>query len=443
MPDRLREALESVKLSAQDGTSGFMGNVSPFELEVYYRLHRLKPSYRYDPAHADAWRHLLHDPSVDVYARLCAAYFLLDHDDAARTLVLRQVQSRDPAARNNAVKIVQMHVRENPGNRWGIDLMIDALASGKLDGRDGPSSCKEGQCDGMNAPIDAVCSTLGFLKERRAVTELIALLSRQPAVSRAAFALGEIGDVRATPILMTIVESGKDRDDEAVIALGKLKAEEAVPTLIARLGHPRSTFSGLDLLETERLLEALRDIGDSRSVPAIRKYLTGNFPAKAKAVARRVLAQLVHEEPSAALAALLRDAPDDAERCRIIADLGRRDSDEAVAELVRIARIYPSAILRRDSIKTLGTMRTQSSLLALCDLLTARYPEHLRADSGWKGEPPRDFSRYFPALVVETLRQATGQPFGAQPAPWRAWIVRNVDGPSLTPRSPVQPAPSR
>jgi HEAT repeat protein len=398
-----------------------MGNESPFELEVYYRLRRLSASYRFEPTHADGWRALLLDAGADLYARLCAAHFLLDSDDGARAFVRKALQSKEPGDRNNAAKLIQMYVGGDPAKAWGVDLMIEALSSGAIDGPAGESTCSEGGCERHRTPVDAVCRDLGRMKVSKAAPALLALLSRRPRRTEAAVALGELGDPRAKAELLRLVNAKLD-DDRTIAALGKLKATEAVPIFVGRLGHPRTTFSGLDVLETKTLLEALRDIGDRSAVPAIRRYAAGPIPPPAKAAARRVIAQLAGKDPSAELIALLRDAPDEPAQSGILADLARYPNDRAIGTLERIARTDESAFLRREAIRSLASMKHRTALLALCGLLSSEFPGQLRAEWGWKEAPP-DFSVYFHELLAEQLESATGQTFGADPKGCRTWVV--------------------
>ena len=426
LPANLREALDVARTPARDpdGTTGGMGNESPFELEVYYRLRRLNASYRFEASHAASWKALLSDVRAGPTTRLCAAYFLLDHDDEARAYVRQVLDSKEPGERNNAAKLIEMYVGGDPAKAWGVDLMIEAVASGAIDGPTGEASCSTGRCEGIFTPIDAICRDLGRMKVSKAAPALIALLSRRPRATEAALALGELGDARAKPALMSMV-SAKVDDDRTVAALGKLKAVEAVPIFAERLGHPRSTFSGLDILETKALLDALRDIGDQSAVPAIRRYLAGPYPPSSKAAARRVLAQLAGKDPSAELIALLHKAPDEPAQSDVIADLVRYPTDRAVGELERVARTDGSAFLRKEAIRSLASMKRRRPLLALCGLLSWSFPARLRAEWGWK-EPPADFSVYFPRLVVEQLEAATAQTFGADSKACHAWVVGHV-----------------
>src|SRR5689334_15858001 len=79
----VEEAIRSVA-SSSFGTA--WGNLSPFETQVYYRLMCLQGpcSYEFESKHADTWKASLTDPKQNIYARICAAYFLPDDDREMR-----------------------------------------------------------------------------------------------------------------------------------------------------------------------------------------------------------------------------------------------------------------------------------------------------------------------------------------------------------------------
>jgi HEAT repeat protein len=65
-------------------------------------------------------------------------------------------------------------------------------------------------------------------------------------------------------------------------------------------------------------LHAFRDIGDERAIEPIKDYLKGDYPKKAKAVARRVLAQLELSDPVPALLTLFEKEEYEPERSSIV-----------------------------------------------------------------------------------------------------------------------------
>ncbi|HEX8823225.1 MAG TPA: HEAT repeat domain-containing protein [Archangium sp.] len=85
-----------------------------------------------------------------------------------------------------------------------------------------------------------------------------------------AAALGEIGDPKATPMLLKLL---KARDNftrvEAVEALGRMRVAEAVEPLIQL-----ATDEGVEPFLNKKAIEALGRIGDARAVPSLVRMLT-------------------------------------------------------------------------------------------------------------------------------------------------------------------------
>ena len=263
------------------------------------------------------------------------------------------------------------------------------------------------------------------MKEKKAVPALISVLQRLPGTGGAAFALGEIGDPRAIPVLMKVLQDRSGYEDREVTALGKLKCKEAVPVLISRLGNPRTTFSGMDELETSAIFEALLAIGDARAIAPIEKYLAGANPARSKAIARRVLVQLQSPDPVKGLLELLDAETYEPERSDIILDLVKHPDERVVGKLATIARTSDSAFMRREAIFGLQNIGSRSSLLVLASLLDVTFPKDLKAEWGWKMKP--DFEKYFPETIEQSLKGCTKQDFGRDRKRWEEWITKNVE----------------
>lgn len=407
-------------------------NMSPFKLQTHYRLTGLlyQSRYAYEAKHDDAWIACMHDEKRSMYARLCAAYFLLDQPGEARTFLETQLKSKNLRYRYNAAEVVHLHANLAPKKEWDVGVLIGLLGDGSIDGSGVHTSpageYPEGDRDDiMSTPIDDICWSLGLMKEKKAVPALISVLQRRPPTGGAAFALGETGDQRAIPALMKVLQDGSGYEDREVTALGKLKCKEAVPILISRLGNPRTTFNDLDQLETRSILEALLAIGDSRAIAPIEKYLQGTYPVRSKAVARRVLVQLQSPDPVKALLELFDAETYEPERSDIIHDLVKHPDDRVVGKLATIARTSDSAFLRRQAIFGLQNIGNRSSLLVLASLLDLTFPKNLRAEWGWKMPP--DFERYFPETIEQSLKDCTKQDFGRDRRKWEEWITKNVE----------------
>jgi len=420
--------LQAIEFVAGPAPIMSSGNESPFELQTYYRLNRLNEGYSFQEADVPAWKALMKDEKANIYARLCAAYFLLD-SDAARRFIEQQLRSDNLRHRYNAANVVYRYVERYSDTVWGIDLLIEQIANGSLD----PSGVlisprgdypDHDRNDIMSSPLDMICYRLGGLRLQKTVPALISVLERQPNITGAAYALGEIKNPVAQPILIKILKEGLANDEEQVVrALGKLKSAEAVPLLIARL--EKSKVGTYEAWEDQATLETLLEIRDSRAIIPIKKFISGEHPAQSRAIAKRVLVQLEADDPVASLIALFKAEAYEPEKSDIVGALTQYHDKRVVEEFSELARNSDSAFMRREAIIGLRQLDTRASLKELTALLGMRFPEHLKANFGWK-EPPHDFSKYFPRMILECLRAATTQDFGTDVSQWNAWIIKNI-----------------
>lgn len=430
--DKSNSVEQAVKIVNGPVSDSGLVNQPPATLQTYNRLMQLQSGgmgvlYKFQESDAPAWKTLMNNEQTNMYARLCAAYFLLDRDSDARHFIEDELKSDNLRYRYNTANVVVMYVGNDPNKTWGIDLLIEKLGNGAFDGNGIMSSSEGDYPDGdrddiMMKPLDEICWQLGSMKVKRAVPALISILERQPHISGAIFALGEIGDQQAVPILMRILIEGSIYDGREITALGQLKCKEAVPILISRLGHSKKLFSEQEI-ETEIILDALLEIGDPQAIPAIEKFLEGDYSKESKAVAKRVLAQFKSRDVVERLLELLKTETDEWEKGKIISASVQYKDERVVNELKEIARNSESAFMRRQAIFGLEQIGTRHSLLELSALLEVEFPEHLKNDWNWK-EPPKDFSKFFPKLLVERLKAVTKQDFRNDSKKWREWIEK-------------------
>jgi HEAT repeat protein len=122
----------------------------------------------------------------------------------------------------------------------------------------------------------AIARLLGELRDPSSVEPLIDALDLGAADSNIftmdkeiATALGMIGDKKAIPTLMKLL---KIKDNytkiESIVALGSLKAKEAVPALT-----DIATDEGGEPFISKKAIQALGDIGDPAAVPALIKMM--------------------------------------------------------------------------------------------------------------------------------------------------------------------------
>ena len=220
--------------------------------------------------------------------------------------------------------------------------------------------------------------SLGTLKLKSAVAPLLVGLAKwqqegrsraQPAYELALLeSLGAIGDGRAAPALLSTLSRPLDRSTyeisrAAIAALGTLRAQSAIPTLIAALHSQRS---GTQLAEVARA--ALCQIGPS-TVPALRE--TARSPKVPKKLREKAL--LLLGDLGVVLKAS--DLADDASAEERIAwartTLQRKPTRRALQRLLTISRRSELALSTRiAAIEALGIYGDPTTAAALtADLL--------------------------------------------------------------------------
>jgi len=402
------------------------------ELQVYYRIHGAADfaNYQYKDSDAEAWKALLNNAKASIYARLCAAYFLLKDNKDARIFIEEQLRSKNLRYKFNAARVVEMFAYQSSGvsREWAVNRLIQLLEDRSLEGAKWESSQNgkflEGDWMDINlCPIDNICTRLGFLKEKRAVPVLISLVKRRVNAVDAAYALGDIGDPQAGPVLVELLNSKERLMNEHLVigALAKLKYQPGAAVLAARL----QLTPEIGWFTINEILDALLEIGDQSVVPDIEKYLQGDIPNESRITAKRVLIQLNERDPTPELLDLLQQEPDERWKGDIIRDLARYKDSTVVAKLTDIAANSDSAFLRREAIWALKSVGNRQALLALVGLLETEFPTKLKVEHGWKGAP-KDWPKYFRELLPNCLNQATKQDFGTDSRKWKSWIEANI-----------------
>ncbi|MBT3202423.1 MAG: HEAT repeat domain-containing protein [Phycisphaerales bacterium] len=435
-------------------------------LQVHSRLIWLlrRQEYKYQESHAAVWKACMLDEKRDMYARLCAAYFLLDKDEEARKFVTVQLASKNLRHRYNAAKTVELYVYLDTTKKWGTNTLLKLLSDGSIDDGDivkrPDGKYPDGDKDDIwLTPINSICANLGYMDLKRAAPVLIAVAKRKienkdPFIDQVIVALGELGDKRAVPVLMQLLKTdigykhyvvaalGNTGDKRAIppllkilkkdsgkkysviIALGQLKCTEAVPILIKRLEQSKNIDKGIDEWETVDILRAMLAIGDKRAVEPIKKYLKGDVPDYPKAIARRVLVQMTSPDPVAGLLELFQTATDEDDQMSIIRAMsGYRDDKRVIEKFTSIANTSDSASLRRDAIHGLDNIGNRQALLVLTSLLNIKLPKDLKFESD---RQRLGFQDYFRGLIKGYLKRGTKQDFGTDRAKWEAWIREHV-----------------
>jgi hypothetical protein len=400
------------------------------ELQVTWRLHLLTEEMGFKPEPADRvlLRKLFSNETQSPYNRICAAYFFLDSDQQARSLLTNYVASKNLRHRFNAALAIEWFAARADGEslQWATRQLIDLLQNRALEipfGTYTPSPGYEKHgCDMMDdscTPLGYVIFTLGYLKHREAIPVLKSLAERDPAVfHEAASALGEIGDPSVGPFLLEAYQRHGNPAFES--ALARLHYRPAVPVFINRLQQSTNTYEQL------LILQHLLDIKDLSALPAMEKQVQ-SFPEtepKTRKAGLRILAQMKAEDPVGALLQLLAAETDEHERVELIRALGRSSDSRSIDKLFELAVSDAYTLYRGTAIRALSSMNHQPALLILTDIIETNAPPPTQFDKTAILEGrPLDYSS---KLASRQLREATRQDFGRDATKWREWIKQNA-----------------
>ncbi|MFQ3675148.1 MAG: HEAT repeat domain-containing protein [Endomicrobiia bacterium] len=114
------------------------------------------------------------------------------------------------------------------------------------------------------------CEVLGKMREKKALRQIMMLLKDPSKYVRekAAISLGQIGDKKAVPVLVEVLEKDEAEEVRVTIAgvLGHLRDKVAVPVLIKTLEDPSPTARMKSAI-------SLGLIGDPSAIPALYRVL--------------------------------------------------------------------------------------------------------------------------------------------------------------------------
>jgi HEAT repeat protein len=379
---------EVIKIISEPASSG--ANSSGLEPQVQLRLSRV--SYRPAKPDESVLTAAMRNEKLDIPARLCAAYFLLQLDNAkSRAFVSRHLTDTDPrTAAESAYVLVSAPAS---AEKWAIDEMIKTLGTSHL-------------------PYYALADVerkLGALKAKSAVPGLIERLKRQPTSignqgSDAAVALGEIGDPAAIPALLQTVEANGELQRFQAIALLQLKSPELLPVLIRHL----------DDCEAVAMLARMQD---RRAIEPMKEYLRSHPQGPTSPFDLEFALTRLQAKDQADLAArllvLLEKQTNGYSEGEIVEALGNTHDPRAVGPILRRAQTTNHDYLLSCTIHALGTIGNDDAVAGLGRLLERDYS---KVETG----KPSAFT--FPEIVARELEHATGQNLGERPQAWQTWL---------------------
>jgi hypothetical protein len=415
----LREAMTTLQTPGQ-GHDNY-GN----EVQIAWRLNAVleESEYKFRPEDRPGFKLLFEDRTASVYARLCAAYFLIDTDMAARAFVTQKLSSTDMHERYNAARVIQWFAETTPEGEprhWAADELIKLIENRGLEGAPPDTMfVPEGE-DWNSPPFEYICRTLGKLKDPRALPALMALNDRDMNNSSdPLYAIGNIGDIAAGPYLLHKLE---ERKQSSIVAaqLGHLKYRPAIPALMEEIRAAKA-FS-----DAQPYVQALVSMGSpgDEAIAEVEKLVANLASDKEQRLATRMLVQLKGGDPVGRLLQMYQEEKDQNEQIDLIWRLRDYQDLRVTHFLSQLARNSPVEILRKQAIWGLGAVKTRPALLELASLLDVPFPTDLKRDKFdiLEGTPSIALRKQ----IVFSLKMATDQDFETDSTKWRDWISQHV-----------------
>lgn len=323
---------------------------------------------------------------------------------------------------------------------WVVELSIAVLSDERLATGVEKAKWAAGTSFMVNSCGTAVLEfELGEARCRQAVPLFVKWIKQGRAGWYTIMALGAIGDARAIPPLMELVETrgkkavysrvngGLDRDlATPAYALSKLKAREAVPLL-------------LHYVEFPEIITDVGEIGDPREIAPLKELIAagGEIVRDGKAVypelaaerlfaAKVALAQVDRDNGVASLGEMLGDQVLSVDqRKEVLLVIGRRHDPRSVPYLIKAikteSRYQPRSstnsryYLIHMAISDLGEFKSKAAVEGLIDCFDLDF----KTENLWKGgeATPASYRNH----IARSLQRITGQTIGANKEQWQKW----------------------
>lgn len=317
-------------------------------------------------------------------------------------------------------------VNQTPGGQkgqppaWLEELFLAILSDHRaVTGLEDTDSRKDISVTVSFCATERLVSALGESRCQKAVPLLVERVKRREADWYTFQALGAIGDDRAVPALIEGVKWAWFDDqlyDQAVHLLAKLKARDAVPTLLQDIAYPAT-------------IEALGEIGDPRATPALReivaakgrivqdgKTITPKLDAERLHAARVALTYLAPKDTVVQLAKMLDDPTlDRKHRYDVVLRLGQRPDAQAVPYLVKVIKTDSDYYVIDLAIGVLAEMKSRAAIEGLIECLDVTFkPQDLGKGEHVTAATCRN-------RIAGSLERITGQSFGGDKQKWLRW----------------------
>ena len=370
----------------------------------------------------------VHDPVAKLYVAAVATRF------GSRAGALRLLESckavdeKTVANTQSTLRFVLEELDPQPPD-WAVELTLAVLSDRRYVIEDSDQIPETiGQVADSRALLPI---TLGNLKCRNAVDRLIEMANAPAHSSNAIIALGNIGDVRAVPVLLQVSpRAGAERHNlEWHARTGRIRSRrgELGPVEIARGGaQPSSTP-----LSRRRRLRLGSDRRSGGNPGSERDPGTGSASLRvtrairAASVAFRSLSMSDPETWAGARAAtvpgyltLLRDQTlNEFARRSIVWRLGNRRDPRSIGGLVDAIHHDPSGAVVNQAITVLSVFKTKTAVEGLIDCFGADFA----GKQDWKRAYTPEMFR---ANIAKSLQDITGEKFGPDRDQWLAWWQR-------------------
>ena len=388
------------------------GPLNPIQLQVLIggnskRL-RLLPLYAQETRLAEFERLLdqYEQSPYDPHQRLMfAAFAARDGSAKGRALIHETIQTGRGERLRGAIAAVGFLLEQEGPQAWAEQAAIQAI-------RDKRVIDKQGEYERTVADLAIndhgnIVYRLASRKCKEAVPALIKRIQTEGGEQATISALGEIGDPRAIPLLIDMLQEQLDQGWDpdygkptVLQAIGRIQAEQAVVPLIQHIEMPG-------------VPETLGHIGDPRAIPALRTLADeGNLEAK--------IALYRLGEPG--MFEQLLEAKDNERytgwaRINAMFVLSESQDPRMLPVLVEWIEADESGVVATLAIRALAKYDTPEAVEALIACFEVDFSQK----AGW---PPAYQTEHYTGHIAEALTRMTGQTFGDNPDTWRTWWAK-------------------
>ncbi len=355
---------------------------------------------------------------------LLAAIAAKHGSDQGRDLILAASRYTDYSITRSRLSALGYLVYSKNPPDWVIDAIHQALA----DTRQASGYTSFGQfVKGIEVSrlANHLIDGLGNAKNPKSVPVLIEIAKGTQSSPEAVAALGIIGDPRGIPICLELLQreiqmikkepqSHSAPSEELLRSLGKLKAKEAVPILLA-------------YLYSDDVIAALGEIGDPSAIAPLQAIVAANGIVdpdpytwekrfqKRSFAARMALIKLEPGDPAPKWIAVLQDQSlESTQRRAAVWELGNHPDPRAIPPLIAAINTDPDGAVVNQAITVLTAYPYKLAVAGLIDCFDADF----KGKSDWKRAYKPEM---FAANIGDTLHTLTGQNFGPDQAQWAKW----------------------